>query len=258
MAVSIFNRLKWPIIARILKKNILTNDFYDKLEKKPQAGTICEDTQVMHNGLLIYKQSYCDGKLSKIFEKTKGIFEPEVQYYFETVLKNMGKTPVMIELGSYWGFYSMWFLKHCDGGRAFLIDPNAKNLVFGQRNFSLNNLTGNFICAFIGKLPCLEFNDVPTINIDSFIRDNRLHSVDILHVDIQGYEMEMLEGAAESFQEKKIGYIFIATHSKELHKGCLDFLQKMNYKIVSNIDKPKVKCEDGFILGERITGFKDV
>jgi len=157
----------------------------------------------------------------------------------------------MIELGSYWAFYSMWFLKDANNGKVFLVDPSPKNLMHGMKNFSLNNLNGDFTCAFIAEKSYSKMNQIPTISLDSFANEKDIQDISVLHVDIQGYELEMMKGAQKLFQDKKIQYIFLATHSKKLHFECLEFLEKINYNIITLSDKPKNKWEDGFIFGTR-------
>ena len=206
--IYIFNKIRWPFIARIIKRDIITSKYYNKIESAPHAGSLCYDIQIMHNGLLIYKKSYCDGNYNKILTKTRGIFEPEVQYYFENTLSKLKENPVMIELGSYWAFYSMWFLKDVNNGKVFLVDPSPKNLMHGMKNFSLNNLKGDFTCAFIAEKSYSKMNQIPTISLDSFANEKDIQDISVLHVDIQGYELEMMKGAQKLFQDKKFNTYF--------------------------------------------------
>ena len=74
----------------------------------------------------------------------------------------------------------------------------------------------------------------------------------LLHSDIQGYELEMLSGASNSLAAGKINYIFISTHSDELHEQCINEISKYNYEIeVSSLPSSHSTCGDGFILGRK-------
>jgi hypothetical protein len=69
----------------------------------------------------------------------------------------------------------------------------------------------------------------------------------MLHSDIQGYEFEMLLGAEKTFREKKIGYVFISTHSNEVHYQCLDFLKRYDFVVLASADLDQTYSEDGLI-----------
>ena len=79
--------------------------------------------------------------------------------------------------------------------------------------------------------------------------DYDFKTLDILHSDIQGYEEEMLLGSSASLLENKIKYIFISTHSEELHNKCIEILSKFNYRIEVSSDHEKhtTSC-DGLIF----------
>ena len=89
----------------------------------------------------------------------------------------------MIELGSFWAYYSMWFAKTHPGGRNLMIEPDASNLQVGQRNFALNGLVGEFMQGSIGRSndaskPFLWESDgaihmVPQYCVDELIRQSK-------------------------------------------------------------------------------------
>jgi hypothetical protein len=86
------------------------------------------------------------------------------------------------------------------------------------------------------------------INIDSFKTENNISTIHILHSDIQGYELKMLEGAEESLQD--VWFIFISTHSNELHKKCMEFLLSRGFAILCSINKDETYSEDGLIVAQ--------
>ena len=90
----------------------------------------------------------------------------------------------------------------------------------GQRNFALNNIEGEFVQAEIG---------IEKFDLCSYLENNSVNFIDILHSDIQGNELEMLDNMSPFFENKKIKYVFISTHSQILHESCIEFLNKKNY-----------------------------
>ena len=68
----------------------------------------------LHNGNRVPvagEDSYY-GDFSKVLIINRGVHEPLEEFCFQETLKKItDQQPIMIELGSYWVHYSMWFLK---------------------------------------------------------------------------------------------------------------------------------------------------
>src|SRR5690606_28520719 len=110
----------------------------------------------------------------------------------------------------------------------------------------LNNQRGNFNNYYIGKF---KDRNKKIINIDSFCKLKNIDFIDILHSDIQGYEYDMLLGATEMLSSKKIGCVFISTHSNELHEKCLNFLtDNFGFKLISSANLDQSYSYDGVIV----------
>ncbi len=213
------------------------------LPKVKNAGQIIDNSVIMHNGLKVNlgEHSYY-GDFSKILLMNKGVHEPQEERIFMEVLKYIPENSIMVELGSYWAFYSMWFQKETVGAINYMIEPELNRLNSGKTNFALNNMKGDFTQGTIGH---------SGINIDKFVQEKNIGQIDILHSDIQGYELEMLHGAQTTISQKKIKFIFVSTHSQELHYACLDFLTSNSYSIISSVDfDNETYCYDGIIVAK--------
>jgi hypothetical protein len=92
--------------------------------------------------------------------------------------------------------------------------------------------------------------NVPLITVDGYVRDNNLEFIDILHSDIQGEEGPMLQAATETFGAKKVGFVFISTHSDHMHAACADFLGKYGYKIIAGHSIADSFSGDGLIVAK--------
>jgi len=126
-----------------------------------------------------------------------------------------------------------------------MVEPDRQNLLFGKRNFELNGFRGTFIQAGIGKEVLRHAN---SITVDAIRKENKLEFIDILHSDIQGFELEMLHGASQLFEENKVGYIFISTHSDQLHEACRQFLLERNFHEVADVPLQDSSSWDGVIV----------
>jgi len=210
------------------------------------AGKITHGTQIMHNGLKIYLGSYYGPEYSQMLLLNKGVHEPQEERVFAQVLPSLPPGAVMIEMGAFWSFYSMWFQKVVPGAVNYMIEPDAFNMGHGKRNFRLNGFKGTFVQAFIGDKSNSN-GQVPTIAIDDFVAERKIPFIHMLHSDIQGYENLMLQGAKACFREKKIGYVFISTHSNEIHNECRNFLLDQKFIILADANPDQSFSEDGLI-----------
>jgi len=212
------------------------NIFINRCE---DAGKVIDNYIILHNGIKVIKNGYY-GNFSDILILNKGCHEPAEERMFDLILKDISDNGVMIELGSYWAFYSIWFNKVIKNAKNYCIEPEVDNLNLGKTNCILNNVDADFTQGFIGK---------NQINICDFMIEKKLNNIDILHSDIQGYELEMLQDITMLLTENKIKYLFISTHSDDIHYKCIDLLIKHNYRIIASTDfETETFCYDGLIV----------
>jgi hypothetical protein len=218
------------------------------LPRVPDAGRILNGWQIMHNGLKVAVGSYYGSGPVKLLEANQGVHEPQEERLFQEVLKIIPAGGVMIELGAYWGFYSMWFAKDVRDARVFLVEPELENLDFGQRNFAENGLHGNFTRALVGRSASGSDSALPTISVDDFVRQHRLEEIALLHSDIQGHELEMLEGAESTISAGKVRWFFISTHSEALHRQCEEHLVKRRCHVLASVSPRQSYSLDGVLV----------
>lgn len=218
-----------------------------KIQKIADAGRFKGPHLLMHNGLIIDPLSYYGAPVMRMLMENQAVHEPQEEYVFQEVLKQMPVGATMMELGCYWGFYSMWFASKIKNARNILID-NSDGVARGKANFALNKLNGTFLTGYIGKdNPSAE---IQLTNVDRICREQKVEFIDLLHSDIQGFELEMLQTMPNMIQRRAIGYIFISTHSQELHYNCIAFLEENGYKIVCHADLEGSFSEDGLIVAK--------
>ena len=119
-------------------------------------------------------------------------------------MKKINDKPRMIELGAYWGHYSIWLKITKPNSILDLVEPDVNNLNTGKYNFGNNNIkldNVRFINEKVGK---------DCFGIDEYMKKENIKHLDILHSDIQGYELEMLDGAKNFLTQQIVNYIFIS------------------------------------------------
>ena len=211
------------------------------------AGEAHGGVMTMHNGVRILLGSYYGAPMAELLAKNKGVHEPQEEIAFDEVLKVMKPGASMIELGAYWGFYSLSFAQAVRDARCILVEPSAGNLRYGQDNFALNGYQAEFVHGGIGSNgDLLKMHALPT-TVDRLCAEHDLDDLDMLHADIQGAEAEMLEGADRMLSGLHVGFLFISTHSDDLHAAVKAALVKYGYRPFLDIPPSQSYSVDGIV-----------
>ncbi len=141
------------------------------------------------------------GDFSQILIINRGVHEPLEEYVFQELLSRMPAAPVMLELGAYWGHYSMWLKRVRPGATVVMVEPKKRWLQAGRENFALNGFDGEFIQGFVAQ---------GQFEVDRFLAERAIEHLDVLHCDIQGFELQMLEGAAGALARQAADYVFVS------------------------------------------------
>lgn len=216
------------------------------------AGEIHHGYQRMHNGQETLAGGYCGPDLLKLIERNRGVHEPQEERVFQEVLGYLPEGAVMLELGAYWAFYSMWFQQRIKKARSILVEPSSQSLAVGKHNFKKNGLQGEFIQAYAGCAPDIVFNTAPVVTVDEIIKSRGVKILHILHADIQHAERVMLDGCEAAFKNRQIHFVFISTHSNQLHEACEAKLLQNNFEILASINMDDSYSEDGLLAAKLI------
>jgi len=226
-------------------REIISDPLNLLISRVPDAGYLISDHVILHNGVKVKiegEYSYYNN-FSKILLINRGVHEPLEEFVFQELMKKINDSPRMIELGAYWGHYSIWLKITKPSSILDLVEPDINNLNTGKYNFKNNDINlenVRFINEKVGKT---------CFCIDEYMKKDNIQHLDILHSDIQGYELEMILGAVESFKERTIDYVFISTHSNVLHYKILAQLALFGYRVeVSSDFNNETTSFDGFIF----------
>jgi hypothetical protein len=199
----------------------------------------------LHNGHRVPfdgKKAYY-GRNSELLVINRGVHEPLEEYVFQELMRVMPEEPTMLELGAYWGHYSMWLKLVRPRSKVTLVEPEKKNIAIGEANFIRNGYEGDFIRAFVSK---------KQFSVDHFLRERGYPRLDVLHSDIQGYEAEMLDGCVDSFRRRLIDYAFVSTHSETLHHQVVAALTDAGMRVeISSACREETTSYDGFVFALR-------
>lgn len=240
----------------------------DPIPKVDQAGAVVDTDdgpiQVMHNGVRVVEGCYYGPWMTEIIRDLRGHHEPQEEAVFHVLVERLGDTaaPVIVELGAFWAYYSLWFLERWPDGRAILVEPDPAYLAVGRRNFELNRRTGHFVAAAVGEIgidaidfACESDGDVrlvPVVSLASLVEQFALERIDLLLVDVQGAETGLLRGALPLLAER-VRFLVLSTHHHVIsgdpltHQRCLDLVRRAGGRIVAEHTVAESFSGDGLI-----------
>lgn len=227
-----------------------------KVIRHPSSGSVSwGGIQQLHHGVKVIASSYYGPEYCVLMQATRGVHEPQEEFVFQTILERISNrvnfvSPHILELGAFWGFYSIWFLKTFTDSDARLVEPDAFNIISGIKNANLNKVhhRATFKRGFVSDTLLEEDEHCPTITIDSFGYHLTSKRITILHCDIQGFEYEMLLGAELAINNNLVEYIFISTHSDDLHQKCLQLLTQLDFICLAEHNVSESYSNDGLIV----------
>lgn len=218
-----------PESARRVRLTVSCKDC-DDLPRVANAGQIelrhGSRVQIMHNGVVVEEGGYFGPWMDEIIRALRGHHEPQEELVVARVLERLARdeasAPCALELGSFWAYYSLWFLEEFPAGIVIAMEPDPDNLELGRRNFTLNGKSGHFVAGVIGPSPGEHMtfvselrgtpHDVVQHDLASLMAVAELERVDLVMCDIQGAEALFVDQAAHLLTAGRVRFLIISTH----------------------------------------------
>lgn len=150
---------------------------------------------------------------------------------------------VVVDVGAQYGDYSLMCGKYFKAREVTCFEPLDFVYKILDKNVKLNGLTNVHIRNIAlsdreGYIKAWVENDMATkgtgsssIHVKTSMLDSEISGqVDILKIDVEGFEMEVLEGARETIDSSH-PKIIIEVHSHELKSKTIEFLKNFDYQI---------------------------
>lgn len=152
-----------------------------------------------------------------------GLYEIGIARYFARLVQS---AKVGYDVGSAFGYYVLGMVKHgVETIYAFEADPgNVRSLH--------ETLTRNHIAKRVQVVNCSvgTGRGANACSIDGLIRDGALRPPDFVKMDIEGSELEALEGMEETTAQARPSFI-VEVHSLKLEEQCTSFFASAGYRI---------------------------
>lgn len=239
----------------------------DVLPKVAGAGEVVDGVQLMHNGVRVEADGYQGPWMTEIIRQLRGHHEPQEELAFHAVVERLAATepaPVVMELGAWWAYYSLWARHRIPGARSFCVEPDPAYLAQGQRNFALNGCDAVFHQAAVAQLPSpprpflcesdgLE-HDVPFESLGSLLARFELERIDLLLVDVQGAETPLIDGGRDELRDGRVRFMVVSTHHHAIsndpltHQRCLMLLRELGGHVVVEHTVAESFTGDGLIV----------
>ncbi len=229
------------------------------------------------------------------FKDTLGILtkrnpEDNFQYIFKTgyscdaiplmlsLDEKIKKSRIGFDIGANIGITSIWMAKN--SGIVYSFEPEPNNIQRFKQNLSINfinnvNIINKAVSDIDGQAELflyesyghhsladkhvsnvLEKINVETVMLDTFCKDHNILEIDVLKVDVEGYELNVLNGCKELLLSGKI-HLIIFEHSPILFRKqqreleqVIKYLMGMNYEIY-RLDNTVVSLSDVPNLGQQ-------
>lgn len=159
----------------------------------------------------------------------------------------------VIDIGAWISDNALVWAKLLDSGCAqvFAIDPSPGNIQFGREVGLLNRITNvsyhQAVCSSeagtplypIGKLSHTEFTETPSprktpvvsTTIDAIVGEERIGAIGLFHIDVEGFEKQVLLGADKVLRKSRPAVLFEQHVDDDVCEDVFDFLWERSYVI---------------------------
>ena len=202
-----------------------------------------------------------------MFLTTKGYYEP---LETEKFIKSITKDATVIDVGANFGYYSMIAAKLAK--KVISFEPDKENFQILSDNISLNKFNNvvavnKAVAEVAGQVP---FDSaiihkgksgvaadaskadyyVRSVTLDEFCYANKITQVDVIKLDIEGFEIKALKGATAILSKSKNLKVFVEFNPDSFiefnytFEDFFDVLEQINVVPVKIIDETRQKILD--------------
>jgi FkbM family methyltransferase len=170
---------------------------------------------------------------------------------------NLKYQKVIFDIGANIGFYSLRAAVSNKKSTVYAFEPNPKVYQRLTKNISMNNINNviPYQLAIGNKSGFIKFQEeistwtsriiespnddglivVPIMTIDDFLeKNNKIQYIDLMKIDVEGFEYETIKGAEKSL--KKIKLIVLEYHNNSLCIQVHKYLTNRGFKTLEKIN----------------------
>src|ERR1700749_4745281 len=175
-----------------------------------------------------------------------GSYEFETQRAFAGLVR---RGAFVYDLGANVGFYSLIGAQLAgEEGAVYSFEPLERNLGYLRSHIALNRVRNCVVVEaavadFDGQMRFASRDEPTTAHLsengdaavrvcrlDSLVESREIRPPSVMKIDVECSEVKALKGAEKTIAEFR-PRILLATHNRELHAECVEFLQRCGYRI---------------------------
>ncbi len=203
---------------------------------------------IVINGQAMEFRSYRKDAMNRPLKRGLKNWETKSLLMFSELSKS---SRVILDIGSYTGIYAIVAAKSNPNAKVFAFEPNSELAPILKENISLNSLSN--VAIEVVALGALEFTadlyignssdtasikgfgdasarklEVKVHDLDTLLSRHVVTGVDLIKIDVEGYEIEVLEGMSGLLNDSHPILIIEALTMDELDKQ-REYLKKFGY-----------------------------
>jgi FkbM family methyltransferase len=227
---------------------------------------------VFDNGVRVYDDHLIPVQRERY--RRRNVHEAEEEDVFVALVRALPPGGCFLDVGCAIGYYPLLAKRLAPGLVVHAVEPLARHRAWFVENIGLNGLRADDftihaegVAASAGEaqlvddgygsaiLPGAAAADggrahaITTTTLDALV-ERIGRRVDLCQMDVQGLERAVLDGARKSLRTGAVTTFLIGTHSRPLHRACLDLLARSGYAIAHDAYETKEQ-PDGILAATR-------
>lgn len=214
------------------KVHIIAQKFIDKVTKVDQDFEV---TFKNFKGKLFWPGSFTIDRLDQVVAET---FDTNDWHYYQKEHTEVEKGEIILDIGTAEGLMPLSVIDKCE--HVYMVEPSVAFCKTLQKTFSnysdkttiynyaVGNEDGvisfdeNSLDGMVSKGTTANLNKIAIHKIDTIFKDNQ--KITYLKADIEGFEQEMLKGAAETIKRNKPKIAITTYHTQNDPKEIIDLI----------------------------------
>ena len=156
-----------------------------------------------------------------------GIYERAFQRWLR---EHVAPGAVCVDVGGAEGFFALLMARLAGpDGTVLTLEPGPRGDEIGP-NVELNRDQDLAEVRLIRKMVAAAAEGNKTTTVDELVAGGECDRVDVLKVDVDGYELDVLDGAERTLAERR-PHVFVEVHSPDLRDGVRQRLERHGYDV---------------------------